>query len=377
MTAFTSPTPQVELTWDQALSWRVGQQMLRQPLSDPVRVVAALGGVQAQVASSALQVTAIRASSRPDLDDLLWHRRTLVKTWAMRGTLHLLPSKEFRRWVAVMRQRPQRITPGWEKYHGVSASQLEAITVAIAEVMSDEPMTREEMTVAVIDATGDTALGAALKSGWSQVLKPAAHQGLLIQGPPRGRNVTFVSPTAWLGEINDPRPDDAVPDLVERFFEVNGPATSDDFARWLGRAHKTARDLMRTALERLVPVAVEGWTAWMTTSGAADASTAGPVPGVYLLPGFDPYTLSPISHREHTIPPGRLNDVSRAAGWIAPVILDEGRIIGTWESGPGETITLQPFGRVGKSTLAGLEHHVNDRYQGLLGADPRIQVREA
>jgi hypothetical protein len=134
---------------------------------------------------------------------------------------------------------------------------------------------------------------------------------------------------------------------------------------------------MSTALERLVPVAVEGWIGWMTASGATGASTTGPVPGAYLLPGFDPYTLSPISHREQTIPPGRVNEVSRAAGWIAPVILEEGRIIGTWEAGPGCEVVLQPFERLSKTTLGSLQDHVVSRYHGLLGEDPRIQVKEA
>ena len=376
MPGTTKATPEVELTWDQALSWRVGRQLIREPMADPVRVVAALGGVQTQVASSALQVTTIRASAKPDLDDILWRRRTLVKTWAMRGTLHLLPSIEYWRWVAMMRQRPQKITPGWEKYHGVSAAQLATITETIGEVMSDRPMTREEMTVAVVDATGDAALGAALRSGWSQVLKQAAHQGLLVQGQPRGRKITFVSPRAWLGETKDPSPDEAVPDLVERFFDVNGPATSKDFARWLGRAHKTARELMGTAQGRLIPVQVEGSSGWMTATGAAGASTSRPIPGAYLLPGFDPFTLAPISHRDHTIPPGRVNEVSRAAGWITPVIVVDGRIVGTWEMGAGSTVLLQPFGKLSKETLGSLKEHVVNRYQGLLGEDPRIVVRE-
>jgi hypothetical protein len=377
MAAITKPVPEVEMTWDQALSWRVEQLLLREPLADPIRVVAALGGVQAQVASLALQVTAIRCLSKPDLDDLLWQRRTLVKTWAMRGTLHLFTSSEYWRWVAVMRHRPQTITPGWEKYHGVSSAQLAAITETIEKVMTEEPMTREELTVAVVEATGDPALGAALRSGWGQVLKPAAHQGLLVQGPPRGRNVTFVSPSAWLGEMKIPNLDEAVPDLVERFFEVNGPATSEDFARWLGRAHKTARDLMGTALDQLVPVTVESWVGWMTTAGAASASAAGPASGSYLLPGFDPFTLAPISHRAHTIPPGRLDEVSRTAGWIAPVILVDGRIVGTWERESGSEVVLQPFERLSNTTLGSLVDHVVTRFHGLLGDSPRLVVRDS
>jgi len=372
----TKPTAEVDLTWDQALYWRVERQLLPKPLADPVAVVTALGGVQTQVASSALQVISIRCTSTPDLDDLLWQQRALVKTWAMRGTLHLLPSIEYWRWVAMLRQRPQKITPGWEKYHGVTATQLTAITEAIGEVMTEEAITREEITSAVVRATGDPTLGAALKSGWSQLLKPAARRGLLIQGPPRGRNVTFVSPTAWLGETEDQSLDHAVPDLVERFFAVNGPATSEDFARWLGLAHKIARELMEGAVERLVLIEVEGWQGWMTVAGAGGAASLGPRPGDYLLPGFDPYTLAPISHRAHTIPPGRLNDVSRTAGWIAPVILHDGRIAGTWKQGAGSSVVLEPFGKLSKATLGSLATHAVDRYQGLLGDDPRIVVRE-
>ena len=162
----------------------------------------ALGGVQTQVASSAMQVISIRCSSTPDLEDLLWKQRGLVKTWAMRGTLHLLPSIEYWRWVAMLRNA-HRNHAGLGEVTGSTSTQLAVITEAIGAVMSDQAMTREEMTGAVVRVTGDPTLGAALKSGWSQLLKPAARQGLLVQGPPRGRNVTFVSPTAWLGKVED------------------------------------------------------------------------------------------------------------------------------------------------------------------------------
>ncbi|HEX2403441.1 MAG TPA: crosslink repair DNA glycosylase YcaQ family protein, partial [Acidimicrobiia bacterium] len=108
------------LTWDQALGWRRGRQLLDWPVGDPVEVISRLGGVQAQVASSATQAVAIRSRRLPDLEKLLWEKRSLVKTWAMRGTLHLLPAAELGTWIAALRQRPWKITPGWERYHGVT-----------------------------------------------------------------------------------------------------------------------------------------------------------------------------------------------------------------------------------------------------------------
>lgn len=234
--------PQIEPTWDQALSWRVNRQRLDDPSPDPVEITAVLGGVQAQVVSASLQVISIRIGTVPDLGALLWDQRRLVKTWAMRGTLHLLPANELGLWTSALRRRKWRITPAWEKYHGITGAQLRAITEAIPLALSDEPMTRDELAEAIIDEVGESKLAEALRSGWSAVLKPAANQGLLAQGPPRGRNVTFVDPRAWVGDSSaEPGPEEAMRIVLARFFDANGPATVVDFARWFGVDPKSGR----------------------------------------------------------------------------------------------------------------------------------------
>ncbi len=370
----TQPKPELELTWDQALAWRLGRQLLDSPGSDPVRVISKLGGVQTQVASSAMQAVAIRSKRLADIEDLLWEKRQLVKTWAMRGTLHLLPASEIGVWIAALRQRPWKITPAWEKYHGIDKAQLDSLTAAIPEVISGEPMTREELTAAVVAKTHDRGLGEALSSGWSQVLKPAANRGLLAQGPPRGRNVTFVDPGSWLGSaITEPPAEEAMRVVVERFLDANGPATISDFARWFGVDPKTGRELMTPIVDRQVAVDVEGHQGLLTSAGAKTAAKIKPAESAHLLPGFDPYTLAPLSHREHIIPRGKVDQVSKAAGWIAPVIVDNGRIVGTWETEEGR-IALQPFGKLPKKTISALHDHVEQRYHGLLGKSVAVTV---
>jgi hypothetical protein len=364
------PTPEVSLSWDQVLAWRQSRQLLDKPLTDPVEVASALGGVQTQVASSALQVVAIRSKELPDIDHLLWREKKLVKTWAMRGTLHLLPANELADWFGLLRRRPWKISAAWERYHGIDSQKLDAITDAIAQSLSAEPLTREELTAAVVSKTRDRTLSEALASGWGQTFKPAANQGFLAQGPPRGRNVTFVDPAAWLGrKIPDRDPETATGVTLARFLDANGPATVTDFSRWLGVDPKTARELMAPHLDDLVAVETEGHVGWLTREGAKSVAKAGPVDGTYLLPGFDPYTLAPLSHRDHTIPDGKVDEVSRAAGWIAPVILDKGRIVGTWEVGKSGVMVLNPFDRLTTKARMSLQGHVATRYHGLLG-DP-------
>ena len=94
----------------------------------------------------------------------------------------------------------------------------------------------------------------------------------------------------------------------------------------------------------------------MTPGGAAAAAAAGVPEGVVLLPGFDPWVLAPISHRAHTIPDGHVDDVSRPAGWISPVLLVDGRVAGTWEPATQDgvtTVTVTPFARLPKRVVTG------------------------
>jgi Winged helix DNA-binding domain len=374
---------ETQLTWDQVLAWRLAQQRLDGPRRAPVDAVELVGhlaGVQTQVESSAAQVLAVRGARRVDVDTLLWKDRSLLKTWAMRGTLHLLPAAEWRTWIAVMRTREWRITPGWEKYHGITKAELDAVTAAIPEALAGEPLTREELADRVAALTRYDHLGDVLRSGWAQVLKPAANQGLLCQGPPRGTATTFTAPARWLegvGQPDEPDPDAAAATVLARFLDVNGPATRDDVARWLGERPKAARLLLAAHADDLVEVDVEGAAAWMTPGGAAAVAAAGVPEGVALLPGFDPWVLAPISHRVHTIPDGHVDDVSRAAGWISPVLLVDGRVAGTWEPATQDgvtTVTVTPFARLPKRVVTAAREDLTATYAAAFPGDVRLAV---
>jgi hypothetical protein len=194
---------------------------------------------------------------------------------------------------------------------------------------------------------------------------------------------TFTSPERWLaggpGDASvDPDPDEAVATVLTRFLDANGPATREDIARWLGVSSKAARLLLGAHADDLVEVDIQGATAWMTPRGAAAAAAAGVPDGVLLLPGFDPWVLAPISHRAHTIPDGHVDDVSRAAGWISPVLVVDGRVAGTW--GPATqdgvtTVTVTPFAaRLPKRVVAAAEQHLAAAYAAAFPGGLRLAV---
>ena len=370
------------LAWDQVLGWRVGRHRLASPAGTPVEVTSVLAGVQTQVATSAHQVLAVRCASPEgiDLDRLLWTDRALVKTWAMRGTLHMLPAAEWPEWVALLRTREWRITPAWVKYHGVTAEELDAVTAVVPEALAGGPLTRDELADRVAGLTGHAHLAEQLRSGWTAVFKPAAAQGLLCQGPPRDGNITFVDPVRWLGKKATrpaPDPDEAVAAVLARCLDAYGPATVQDVARWLGVQPKPARLLLARHADSLVQVDLAGQKAWLTPDGAAAIAGAAPPEGVWLLPGFDPYVLAPISHRAEIIPAGKVDAVSRTAGWISPVLLVDGRIAGTWEPSTARgvtTVTVTPFAKLPKRVVTAARAHLEARYPPVFGDKLRLAV---
>lgn len=78
-------------------------------------------------------------------------------------------------------------------------------------------------------------------------------------------------------------------------------------------------------------------------------------PTVHLLPAFDPYVVGGLRQLDHVMTGGDRAQVSRPQGWIAPTLVTDGRIAGTWESvanGDVLTVTVTAFGRLSRPVRA-------------------------
>jgi Winged helix DNA-binding domain len=192
------------LTWESVLAWRLERQHLaaRAPREAALDVVADVAGLHAQVASCAeLTLWARVDGLEPGaVSELLWERRALVKTWAMRGTLHLLVAAELPRYVAALaRLRPRHHVPAWLRAHGLEREQAEAMLAALADALRGAIVTREELAAAVAERVGEPDLAAKLAGGFGDLLKPAAFTGDLCFVPNDGPRVRFARPADWLG----------------------------------------------------------------------------------------------------------------------------------------------------------------------------------
>jgi uncharacterized protein YcaQ len=325
----------VSLSWDQVTTWRLSQHHLLEPAAPQhlLQVVTQIGGAHAQLMSAAEQALSVRVQnlSPTHVQAALWTDKTLVKTWAKRGTLHLLTASEFPLYVAALSTYRHFRRGSWLKYHGVTLDELEVIIEAVRDTLQGAGMTRDQLADAIVERTGKSQLKELLQSGWGALLKPAAFQGYLCYGPDQGRNVTFVAPDKWLGKLSSVDPEEAWKVILRRYLSTYGPATTDDFGRWWGVEPSRSKRLFRSLGDEIEEVDVEGWQAWALALDIEQMQTLKAPSTVRLLPAFDPYVNAAYRHCQHLLPAGKKSRIYRAQGWVSPVVLVNGRMVGVWE----------------------------------------------
>jgi hypothetical protein len=367
-----------KVTWQQALAWRMRRHFL-DPVGDEqvAAVVRRLCGVQSQVASYAeLCVRVRRETSKPgDVARALSQGR-LIKTWAMRGTLHLLTPEDAGAFLSLIAAGRTWERPSWERYFGVTPKQIDALRGVVREALDGKVLTREGLIAAVTARRGYGHLGDALRSGWGTLLKPLAWQGDLCFGPSQGNRVTFTTPEAassrWAGV---PDADDAAPIAIASYLRAYGPAHADAFGNWIGSGRISKRRLRAwfDALgSRVAEVDVAGERAYVLTADVDELVSTKPTRAVRLLPGFDQFVMGPGTDDGHVVPAKRRTAVSKQSGWISPVVLAGGVVRGTWGLA-GDDIQVAWFKEAGAVPRTALLAETK-RLSTIIGRALRLEV---
>lgn len=315
-----------QLGWERALAWRLERHSLlrRTAISDLVRLASDLCGLHAQLMSSAeLSLWArIEEFEAGALEQALWERRILVKTWAMRGTLHLLPSAELGLWLAAL---------GTHTKYGNRWAVMDVLAEAVAESLAGRLLTREELAQAVEQKTGSRQFGEWVRFSWGSYLKALAFRGIVCFAPSIGGRVRFTTPQSWLGDapaLWDPG--EALAEVTRRYLATYAPATVEDLARWWGIGLTQARRMLVSLGDEVVQVLVDREPRWALRRDLEHLTRATRPRIGRLLPAFDPWVANGSRAEPDSLDPRYKTRVFRPQGWISPVVLVDGRIVGVW-----------------------------------------------
>jgi hypothetical protein len=347
----------VKVSWPQVHAFRLHRHHLdgRAPKTDLAKIVGDIGGVQAQVMSAAELQVAVRVDCKvEDVRNALWNDRSLVKTWLMRGTLHLAKSDDLPLYIGAMSALwKSQMRPSWLKYMQTTEAEFWKIVDQIGAALDGRPLTREEL-IGIVGKGKSEHVRQLLGSGWGGMLKPAARSGLLCFGPNLGQSVTFVRPEKWLPSWRPVNQDKALAVMAGRYLSAFGPATKGDFARWWGPWPGVGNAAWSALKDELVTVSVDGVTMQILDKDVDSLRKARIDEPVQLLPGFDTYLMGH-ARRDHLVDRVYASRVSRTAGWISACVILNGEVIGTWThviKNRTLQITVTPFRRMAASVTS-------------------------
>jgi winged helix DNA-binding protein len=350
---------------------RLVRSALADRSEDLVDVVRRVGGIHAQVQASAeLQLAArVDGTTQQDVRDALWRDRTLVKTWALRGTLHLHPADELPLWLAArraMHDGSADALPAWTAPDGVvhepvSADELAELRAAVWDAFDGEALLREELAERVIRRVGKKHAGR-LRSGF------AFFTSDLCQGPPQGSKITLARPDQWVQRWREVDEQTALRDVLRRFLHAYGPTRPADFRSWFGA--EVPFDLLEVE-----EVDVEGHSAFVLSG---DTEFPEPEKSVRLLPEYDVYVMG-FRERDRLVPE-RAREQVAAHGrgrYEGPAgvrfLLVDGMAAGLWERKKTAKLLEVRVAPVRRFSRKALEREV-DRYAAFLGVQPSLIV---
>jgi hypothetical protein len=329
-------------------AWRARRQFLSSlaPGGHVEQVATDLVGIQAQVMSSAALSIAIRVTDgRVDDVPAAVADRRLVRSWGMRGTLHLWAADDYPLVVAALGLRENWRRPVWLRYFGVTEAEMEALIGAVGEILGDgRPRSRSELAAEIADRLGPKQ-GANLAGSWGTYLKPAAMRGLLCQAAGDGNKVTFTRPDIWIGRWRDVDPQEALTTLVRRYLRAYGPASAKELSRWWGDNLGALKPALAALADDLVDIEAGDARGLFLRSELDAVGDERPDHAPVLLGAFDPLSVG-MGRRDWFLPSEHTTRVSRTAGWISPVVLLDGAVAGVWSgarSGDRYAITIDLF----------------------------------
>jgi hypothetical protein len=269
--------------------------------TEPHDVVAAMGAVQAQDWLASLWALGVRLRGSPTERDIV-SAKGLVRMHALRGTWQWVAIEDVRWMLELVGQ--QLLTSTRRRYEGLGLDVVKS-TARLEKLLRDGAKSRAE-------------LRAALKPKGTELMHmlwAAELAGVITTGEQRD---TYLLLEHRVPKAKRRDRAEAAADLAHRYFVTRGPATLADFVWWSGLPVREAR----AALEE-----VKGG---LQTDGRHYWSGSGRAPkGTWLLPAFDEYLIA-YTDRDSVLEPEHVKKVNAGGGLLAPCVVVDGAVVGTW-----------------------------------------------
>lgn len=324
----------------------VAQRLAGPRLASAGEAVAHLGAVQGQDLPGALTSVALRVAggTRAQVVAAL-DSGQIVRSWPMRGTLHLVPGPDLGWMLRVTAPRMIHTGATRRRELGIDEATIEAARQIAVDVVSGHAVPRK----ALLTAWSEAGLGAHAQAG-VHLLGQLCQEALLVLGPMSGTEQLVVLLAEHVPDRVELAREEGLVELARRFFTSHGPSTERDLARWGSINLGDARVGIAGARADLESIEIGGIEHLMAP-GLPDllAEHRAEARRMMLLPGFDELLLG-YADRSFVVPPAHAEAIVPGNnGVFRPSIIENGTAIGTWRrpSASRPRFEPEPFGALG------------------------------
>ena len=289
-------------------------------------VVSWMGALQGQDYTSSRWAIGVRlpGSTEEKIEEAMREFR-IVRSWLMRGTLHLTTAADIRWMLELL--GPRLIRAGMPRNRQLELDE-ETFTrsndLLLRTLEGGKQLTRDELA-GIYKNAGIVIDG----QRFIHLLQRAALEQLICFGPRRQKQFTFtlLNEAVPATQVTMGR-EEALAELTKRYFQSRGPASLQDFVWWSGLSITEARQGLEAAKPLLQQDNIGGQLYYLPRelpSGLGVQKRS-----VWLLPAFDEYVIA-YRDRSALLDKHLSKHVISVNGIFYPVIVVNGKVEGLWK----------------------------------------------
>lgn len=269
------------------ISWRrlCNQKLVSSTFKNPAEVVTWFGAMQAQDFAAAKWAIAIRTKDQTDASiERAFNNGDILRTHIMRPTWHFVSPADIRWLLALTSTRVQALNGYYYRKSGLDKTIFGKSNEIIRQALrGGKQLTRVELNELLQAAKIPTK-----DVGLSYTLMQAELEGIICSGPRRGKQFTYMLLDERVPEMKEISHEEALVELIKRYFQSHGPAQIQDFVWWSGVSVLDTKKGMELVGSQLHKEEREGKVYWFFGS---ERNVQNSDKGI-LIPGFDEYFIA-------------------------------------------------------------------------------------
>lgn len=354
------------MTGEEIIRCRLFNQQIADPkFKKPEQVVSWLGAMQAQEYAMAKWAIGLRAVGLDDDDvEKKFNAGKILRTHILRPTWHFVSPDDIRWLIQLSGPRVHAANAYMYRTLELDTKVLSGAAKIFEKHLTGKNFqTREALNK---ELAANKIIASGLRLGY--IFMHAELEGLICSGPRDGKQFTYALLDERVGKTKALTRDEALTELVSRYFISRGPATVKDFVKWSGLTVKDAKQGIGELDKKLSKFSADGGEYFFhdhVIKTFDDTAT-------FLLPDYDEYGMG-YKDRSVYMPQTRATQEKfTASSEYAHWLIVDGRFGGRWErkqKAKATDVNITPFAKLSKEQERNVKNAVN-RFVTFVGNEP-------